>query len=182
MQKFIWPLARQFIAGEDINSAATTIERLVDQSRRVTLAIVDEKPCDRMAASETMRGYQDLCRWIVEREFVGSATLSVKLTGLGMLVDPALAYGNLRRVLDVAEPAGVLVRIDMEHPELVEPTVEFYAGCRDCGYNMVGLVLQASDERSSGLLGGLSYPTGNVRVCKGAYGRSAHLRQRQERD
>jgi proline dehydrogenase len=97
------------------------------------------------------------------------ATVSVKLSALGIEIDPAVADRTLARVLACAERHGIFVRIDMEHSGLTDRTLRVYRGLREAGHHGVGVVLQSYLRRTMDDVHALADLTPNVRVVKGIY-------------
>lgn len=94
---------------------------------------------------------------------------SVKLTQLGLKINPELAYENMRRVLDRAHELGNWVRIDMEESAVTEATLDIYHQLRSAGYSNVGIVIQSYLYRSAADIAELVDVGARVRLCKGAY-------------
>ena len=76
------------------------------------------------------------------REAGLACRISVKLTQLGLGVDPAACEANLRRVLDAAGD-GCFVRIDMEQSRWIDPTLDVFERVWRDGRRNVGVVLQS---------------------------------------
>lgn len=93
--------------------------------------------------------------------------LSLKLTQLGLVVDPALCGRLLRRILDRAGP--MLVRIDMEGSSYTDATLALFEALWAEGRRNVGVVIQAYLYRSPCDLERLNALGARVRLCKGAY-------------
>ena len=89
----------------------------------------------------------------------------MKLTGLGLELDPGLCRENLEAVVIDAAARGNFVRIDMEDSSTTDRTLELYRSLRADGHSNVGVVLQSYLRRTLGDVEGLD----NVRLCKGIY-------------
>ena len=94
--------------------------------------------------------------------------VSVKLTQLGLAIDPAECGGNLRHVLDAAGDR-CFVRIDMEQSVWVDATLDLFEGVWQEGYRNVGIVLQSYLYRTERDLARVNALGAGVRLCKGAY-------------
>ena len=77
-----------------------------------------------------------------------NANVSVKLTALGLEIEPELALNNVRRVVEAALGHGNFVRVDMEHSSVTDQTIGIYKKLRGEGYDNVGIVLQAYLRRT----------------------------------
>ena len=97
------------------------------------------------------------------------ANISLKLSQIGLLVDPALCRENLIRVLEVASSCQSFVRIDMEDSALTTQTLDTFRAARQSGFNNVGVVIQSYLYRSEADVRGLIALDSPIRLCKGAY-------------
>jgi proline dehydrogenase len=93
----------------------------------------------------------------------------VKLSALGIELEPAVADTTLARVLACAERHGIFVRIDMEDSGLTDRTLRLYRRLRDEGHDGLGIVLQAYLRRTMDDIAALADLRPNVRVVKGIY-------------
>jgi proline dehydrogenase len=87
----------------------------------------------------------------------------VKLTALGLKLDPALARANVEAIA----ARGTFVRIDMEDSTTTDATLALYRDLRERGRDNLGVVLQAALKRTVGDAEDLA--GANVRLCKGIY-------------
>jgi proline dehydrogenase len=108
------------------------------------------------------------------------ANVSVKLTGLGLNVDPALCAEGVRSLARLAAGHGRFVRVDMEDSSVTTATLELYRRLREEGFDNVGIVLQAVLRRTLDDVGDLVELQPNVRVCKGIYVEPAEIAYRGE--
>ena len=95
----------------------------------------------RLGASRFVAEYKaDLDRIAVE----GLQTnIALKLTHLGLDLDPELAYRNVAELVAHAATHGNFVRIDMEESARVDDTLRIYRRLRGDGHDNVGTVLQS---------------------------------------
>jgi proline dehydrogenase len=99
------------------------------------------------------------------------ANISIKLTALGLELDPDLCHENLEAVVVDAAARGRFVRIDMEDSSTTDRTLALYRRLRDEGHGNLGVVLQAYLRRTVDDVPGLE----NVRICKGIYVEPAEI-------
>jgi proline dehydrogenase len=99
------------------------------------------------------------------------ANVSVKLSQLGIRIDPALARDNVRSLLEQATQLNNRIRIDMEEHGILEGTLAIYRSLRDeHGFgHRVGIVMQAYLFRAEEDVRQLIDEGAWVRLCKGAY-------------
>jgi proline dehydrogenase len=96
--------------------------------------------------------------------------VSLKLTALGLDIDPALCRENMRSVLKAASKNGVRVTIDMEDHSYTQRTLDtLYALMREDGYENVQAVIQAYLYRTDEDIEKLAADGIEIRLCKGAY-------------
>ena len=158
--------ARRFIAGERVGDALAAARGLAGRGIGCTLNHLGEAvtaaPAARAATDAYARVVQDA------REAGLACQISVKLTQLGLGVDPAACEANLRRVLDAAGE-GCFVRIDMEQSPWVDPTLDLFERVWRAGRRNVGVVLQSYLYRTADDLARVNALGARVRLCKGAY-------------
>jgi proline dehydrogenase len=96
------------------------------------------------------------------------SNISVKLSQMGLRLDPALCLSSMRSLCRAAADLGNFVRIDMEASGCTTPTLDLYRRLRDEGVTNVGVLLQAYMRRSLRDVRALPERS-NVRLCKGIY-------------
>jgi proline dehydrogenase len=130
--------------------------------------VLGEDVGDRDAARRVCEGYLEL---IDEVAASGRKTnLSLKISALGLTLDPDAAHENFERILDAARAklADPFVRIDMEGYRLLEPTLAFFEATWPARKN-TGPVLQAYLHRTPADVARMLELGARVRLCKGAY-------------
>lgn len=158
--------ASRFVAGDKHEDALTVATELNRQGFRVTLDLLGESVSERAEAERATAEYADSLEFIELSE--ASTTISLKLTQLGLDISTEFCTDNLRRIVERADVLGNFVRIDMEHSDYTERTLQVF--CNVFGdHQNVGIVIQSYLKRSEQdvkRLIGLGAP---VRLCKGAY-------------
>lgn len=160
-------LSDRYIAGPELEDAVATVRRLNEAGKLATLDVLGEEiatPDEALA----IRGEYEAAMAAVETQGL-DANVSVKLTGLGLTVDPALCGENVRTLVRAAAENGRFVRIDMEDSSTTSATLDLYRELRAEGYDNVGIVLQAMLRRTLDDVLELLPLRPNVRVCKGIY-------------
>jgi proline dehydrogenase len=139
--------ARRFLAGQtgdDVVRAAAAAE---SAGRRVTFDRLAPSPPAAACAMDATRSYVE---FIQASAAAGSDRhLAVKLTQIGLLVDRATAFDNLRRLLDAAEAGGMLVRIDVASADVAAVSLDTVETLWHIGYRNLGIGLPASLRRTS---------------------------------
>jgi proline dehydrogenase len=160
-------VARRFVAGEDIEDALKTVKALNERGMTASLDYLGENVRDATAANAAADTY----RAVIERvEAAGlEANLSMKLTQMGLDLDPEVAIGNAAIVAARAVEADSSVTLDMEDHHYTEPTIETALRLADRYPGHVGVAVQAYLFRTAHDLDRLIEGRVAVRLCKGAY-------------
>ena len=159
-------LARRFVAGETADEALQAVRRLNRQGIKATLDLLGEEVKDRDQARAETAEIVALLAKIADAGL--DANVSVKLTQLGLSLDPGLCRDNMARILEEAAKRGNFVRIDMEGSAYTQATLDLFHGLHRT-FDNVGPVIQAYLMRSATDVDRLVQAGARVRLCKGAY-------------
>lgn len=159
-------VAERFVAGGELSDALDAAGRLNDDGLRVTLdhlgESVEHPDQARRAADDYVRSLERIDGRPVE------ATISLKLTQLGLDIDRDLCRENLERIVRRAAELGNFVRVDMESSDYTGATLELFTEAfRD--HRNVGAVIQSYLRRSERDVERLVEMGAPVRIVKGAY-------------
>jgi proline dehydrogenase len=165
-------VASRYVAGETLSDAVTTVRELNSEGCMATLDVLGED-VSRLEETEVTVGEYERAIATIAREGLDS-NLSVKLSALGLKIDPAGCRRHFRRILDAARGTDNFVRIDMEDSSVTEETIRIYEESRQI-YPRVGLVLQAYLHRTRDDAARAARLGANVRVCKGIYVEPAEI-------
>lgn len=161
-------LAKRFVAGESFSESISKARALNDKNLKLTLDLLGENVKDRATATETVDSYIKLLQGIKEHGLISS--ISIKLTMMGLDIDPGFCRENLFRLLDLAKEQSQFVRIDMEGSENTQITLDIFKEAFDrYGSSTVGIVIQAMLHRSKDDIKMLADMGADVRIVKGAY-------------
>jgi proline dehydrogenase len=159
-----WLVASRFVAGDTLDAAIASARALRERGCAAILDHLGENVTTVAGAADAARAYvRALDRIEDERDL--DATISVKLTQLGLDFSTDLAVGNLERVLAAARDRTVM--IDMESSAYVDRTLEVHRALRR-GTDRVGVCLQAYLQRTPRDVEALP-DRSVVRLVKGAY-------------
>ncbi|WP_026962373.1 proline dehydrogenase family protein [Alicyclobacillus herbarius] len=158
--------AKRFVAGETIEEAIATIRALNRAGMKVTLDHLGEFVQDEAEAREAA----DVCVRTLEAIDASGvdATLSLKMTQLGLDISRPLCMENMRRILDTAARLDIMVTIDMEDYAHCQVTLDILDELRR-DYANVGTVIQAYLFRSLEDVQRLGNEGVHLRIVKGAY-------------
>jgi proline dehydrogenase len=162
-------LSSRFVAGTTTGEALQVAKQTNQQHISVTLDSLGENatsPEKARAAGEIYHRLLDA----IEKDGL-DANVSLKLTQMGMDLDPGLTESIVSGLVHHAAAAKTFVRIDMESTAYTDATLDLVhrlhaapgsAGC-------IGVVIQAYLRRSAADIAQLIAAGIRVRLCKGAY-------------
>ena len=154
-------VSSRYIAGTEIEDARRVVAELNAAGKLATVDVLGEEITQPDEARAIARAYLDVLDAIDEDGL--DANVSVKLSGLGMEFDPALARENLEAIA----ARGTFVRIDMEDSSTTDATLQLHRDLVATGYENLGVVLQSALRRTVDDARALA--GANVRLCKGIY-------------
>jgi proline dehydrogenase len=156
-------VSSRYIAGPTLDDAVRVVRTLNRGGKMATIDVLGEEITNADESRAIARRYGDVLARIDGDRL--DSTISVKLTALGLELDPDLCRENLEALLEDAAARGNFVRIDMEDSSTTDDTLSLYHDLRADGHENVGVVLQAYLRRTPEDIDGLD----NVRLCKGIY-------------
>lgn len=163
----------------DIASATGWCRERNGHGIRCTFAVLGEHATDRVAAFHWVKENIDCIRAIEAHQL--DASLSLKLTAVGAVFDPAVCRENTRTILREAQNRHIKFELDMEGKGLIDITIETGIACIRTGYPLI-LALQAYMNRTGKDLVNIVSAGITPRIVKGAYhGDFQEFHQVQER-
>jgi proline dehydrogenase len=171
-------LSSRYIAGTTLAEACDVVRDLNAQGKDATLDVLGEEVTLREEATGLRDAYRRALDTIDEEGL--RSNVSVKLTALGLKLDPKLCRSNLVALVEEAAPFGNFVRIDMEDSSTTSETLALYRDLRNGGHDNLGVVLQTALKRTLTDIEGLADLTPNVRVCKGIYVEPAEIAYQED--
>lgn len=164
--------AQRFVAGEDVESAIAVIRSLNDSGMAVTVDSLGEfvrEPAEASAAADQcIHTLEALARAGLQ------ASLSLKLTQLGLDINRTLCVNLARRVLETAQSLSMQVTIDMEDSAHCQAILDLFDTLR-VDFPRLGTVIQAYLRRSFADVVRLSQADNHLRIVKGAYRESPEV-------
>lgn len=161
-------VVRRFVAGETVDDAVRTTDRLGREGLLVSLDHLGEDTAREDQAIATTQAYLTLLGLLGAAGLTPGAEVSVKLTAVGQLLDEGLAYANAATICAAAAVAGTTVTLDMEDHTTTDSTLDVLARLR-VEHPATGAVIQSYLHRSLQDCKDLATPGSRVRLCKGAY-------------
>lgn len=171
--RFVRRAVTRFMPGEEASDGLNAAEAMWGQQVQSVFTKLGENVTAREEAAAVAEHYVGLYPQIAARRL--PATVSVKLTQLGLDFDPEFCYGNVARIVE-ASLAGYhqnggdppIVWIDMEASGYVDATLNLYRRARRA-YANVGVCLQAYLRRTAADVESLLALGPAIRLVKGAY-------------
>jgi proline dehydrogenase len=167
----------RFVAGTQVEDALRVTQTLNAARLSVSIDNLGENVTTPEEARQAAGLYRQLLSEISVRAL--NANVSVKLTHMGLDVDPELAYQNVRALVSQAasmQPRN-FVRVDMEGSPYTDRTLalvhELHREPENCG--CVGAVIQSYLRRSENDVAELLRDGIRIRLCKGAYQEPAEI-------
>jgi proline dehydrogenase len=160
-RRVVQRLSAPYIAGPDLADARRVVAELNAAGKLATVDVLGEEVVRPDEARAIARSYLDVLDAIDADGL--DANVSVKLTGLGLKLDPDLARTNVAAIAE----RGTFVRIDMEDSSTTDATLALYRDLVARGLENLGVVLQAALKRTVADAEALA--GANVRLCKGIY-------------
>ena len=169
-----WRVASRFVAGETIEDALSITKQLNEKGMKVTLDFLGENVSREEDAIEARNHIIKLLENIHKSGV--SATVSIKLSQIGMHIDAELMKQNAEALLQCAKKYKNRIRLDMEESSTVDTTLDLYRYLRfDRGLDNVGVVIQSYLYRSLDDVQQLLHEGASIRLCKGAYAEPAEI-------
>ena len=159
-------VANRYIAGETVDEALAVVAGLNERGIRATLDILGEHIHNLDQARRAAAGYVGLLDEIARRKL--DANTSIKLTQLGLKVDPSTCFDLTSQLVGHANELKNFVRIDMEDSSCTTETLQIYRQLRR-NHSNLGVVIQAYLRRTVNDVCALEDLRPNYRLCKGVY-------------
>jgi proline dehydrogenase len=159
-------VAAPYIAGETLADGLRAVGELNRKGIMATMDVLGEFVSEKEAAEDSVRQYLDLIAGIARDKL--DANISIKLTALGLDIDPQYVRQNVRRIMAAASEHEMFVRIDMEDSPRTDETLKIYREMRKefrCGAVVQAYLHRTSDDVRTLCEEGPS----NFRLCKGIY-------------
>ena len=172
-KKLVYVFAKKYIAGPKLDDAVRCTQELEKQGGRTTIDVLGEF----VTTKEQSLHERDICLQVVNavHEHKLPSYLSIKLTALGLDVDPDFCYDNVRQICQLAKEKDVFIRLDMENVPYTQQTIDMYKRLKDEDFHNVGIVFQAYLKRTEDDIRSLLPYKPNIRLCKGIYNESPEV-------
>ncbi|MFH1228045.1 MAG: proline dehydrogenase family protein [Planctomycetota bacterium] len=160
-------ISKRWICGETLEEGTQGICQLNNNGISVTLDHLGESVFVESEATNAVKEYIEMLDCINQKKL--NATVSLKLTQMGLDIKEELCLENLRRIMQRAQQDKNKVTIDMESSDYTDRTLKIYKRMLQEGFNTAGIVIQAALRRTEDDIRGMLSLGPRVRLCKGAY-------------
>ena len=173
--------ARRFVAGETVQEALAAVRELNAKGITASLDLLGESVYTEREARSARDEYLQLLDRIKESGL--DANVSVKLTAMGLDIDPELCVAIMHDVLTRAQAYDTFVRLDMEASNYTDVTLKLFEERLHPTYKgHVGVVLQSYLYRTFADVEHMDTLRARVRICKGAYKEPASVAYPEKKD
>ena len=161
---------RRFMPGEHVDDALRESAVLSNRKIGTVITRLGENITELADANEVTTHYSSVLADIKRKQL--PTHVSVKLTQLGLDIDPNHAAASVQRLMRDSSPDPLW--IDIESSKYTDVTIDIFKRSRATGEN-VGLCLQAYLHRTGADLDALLATTSAIRLVKGAYNEPAEI-------
>ncbi len=166
MEKFLFGIAKQWIAGDTMKEALDSARAANKNGMGAIINRLGEHMTSKGQIEDTVDEYLTLVASL--RRFKVSGGISVKPTQVGMSKSIQDCTDNLARIIDKASASQSFVWIDMESSEHTDDTIKVYLSLFE-RYERLGMAIQANLKRTEQDLKMLLEHGAKIRLVKGAY-------------
>jgi proline dehydrogenase len=172
-------LTSRFVAGSTIEREVAVCQKLNADGYLATLDHLGESVTSLEEAEQSREAYLTALDRIARLNL--QATVSVKLTQLGLDFSEQACLANIECLVARAKSIGRMVEIDMESSAYVDRTLTLVSDLH-ARYGSVRAVIQAYLYRSESDIQNLCRLSIPIRLCKGAYRESSDMAFPRKKD
>ena len=169
--KVLFPFAKRFIAGIDINDSSVVFQDHLDSEYVVIANLVGENIQSKETIYSTCKDYSDLMNRFKSPDF----SISVKLSSIGLDVSYEECQTNLSKLASIALENQQIIRLDMEDSKYTSMTIELTQSINKELLGSIGITLQANLFRTKDDLDDLLESGISIRLVKGAYKENGNI-------
>ncbi len=160
-------ISRRFVAGTTIEEVLAAAGGLNGRGFSASADNLGENVTNVAEARQSAEVYHRLLDEIAARGL--NSNISLKLTHMGLDVDPGLARELVKAIVTHADLLNNFIRIDMEGSAYTQTTLDIVCELQKLFPGRVGAVIQAYLRRSQADVERLLSEGVGIRLCKGAY-------------
>lgn len=163
---FFTRFARQWIAGETLDDAIARAKIANGSGIGAIINFLGEHVKDKEEADKNLE--ENLRILVAIEEAKIKASLSIKLSQLGLLIGKDLCSSIVEKIVSSAAGKNIFVWIDMEDSSCTEDTINIYLEVFK-KYRNTGIAIQSNLKRSESDVRRIAAMGGIIRLVKGAY-------------
>jgi proline dehydrogenase len=163
---FFIRFARQWIAGEALSDAIISTKKANSKGLGAIINFLGEHVRDREEAERNKTENLVIIGAVKEAKL--NASLSIKLTQLGLIIDRNMCLSNVETIVRSGASNNIFVWIDMENSHYTEDTIDIYLTILK-KYKNAGIAIQSNLKRSESDIRRITSLGGIIRLVKGAY-------------
>jgi proline dehydrogenase len=160
-------MSRRFVAGTTVEELLAAAQAVNARGMTVSVDNLGENVTNAAEAEASAQLYHQLLDLVTQRSL--QANVSLKLTHMGLDVDPKLCEQLVCGLVEHARRLDNFVRIDMEGSPYTQRTLDFVYQLHSKNPGHTGAVLQSYMRRSVADAEQLMANRIRIRLCKGAY-------------
>lgn len=177
-ENLVWLFSKRYIAGKDLSDAVTLTQKLNTLNIEATVDVLGENIQQKEEAILYKQKYLETIESIIANGL--KATLSLKPSMFGLLIDRDFCLEQISEVIEKASVSGLLVCLDMEDSSCTDKELTLFEQLYRKYPAVVTIVLQAYLKRTLADIQQLekissSVSPINIRLCKGIYVESPEI-------
>lgn len=176
---FVIKFARQWIAGETLEDAVSRTKKSNNEGIGVIINFLGEHVREEAEANKNIEENLRILGAIQESKL--NASLSIKLTQLGLEIEKNLCLSNVEKTVSSAASKNIFVWIDMESSPYTEDTIDIYLEIFK-KYTNAGIAIQSNLIRSENDVKRIAASGGIIRLVKGAYKEKSDIAYTSRKD
>lgn len=159
-------LVSRYVAGTTLDEAITATQKLNAKGIGVSLDLLGETVGDLAESAVATEAYVEAMHRIAAD--APGATVSVKLSQLGIALDPAVCLAHLKNLVEVGTACDVTVEVDMEQSSVGPQILEAFRTVLPMNTN-TRIAIQAAMRRTFDDLISFTQVKPRIRLVKGAF-------------
>lgn len=176
---FLIRFARQWIAGETLEDAISRSKKANKSGIGGIINFLGEHVRDAKEADKNVDENLRILKAIEESKI--RASLSIKLTQLGLEIEKDFFLSNVEKVVNSATSMNIFVWIDMENSPYTGDTIDIYLEIFK-KYKNAGIAIQSNLKRSESDVKRIASAGGIIRLVKGAYKEKSDIAYTSRKD
>ena len=172
MEKILFGVAKQWIAGDSINDALDSAFIAYKNGRHAIINKLGEYHTSKTQINKTVKEYQKIMSALRKKKIRGA--ISVKPTQIGLSISKRECLKNFQTIIKAAIQSHIFVWIDMESSEHTDEIIEIYYDLF-ARYERLGIAIQANLKRTRNDLMDLLEHGAKIRLVKGAYKENSRI-------